>query len=79
MKENLPERLGRSIFWSATKDLPGETDVQAIKELYEELNAFYGYEQETKMASLICAEWLQTSLAKQRVGPATEVNVGGKR
>ena len=53
--------------------------MQAIKELYEELNAFYGYEQETKMASLICAEWLQTSLAKQRVGPATEVNVGGKK
>ena len=31
------------------------------------------------LASLICTEWLQTSVAKKGVGPDTEVSVGGKK
>ena len=47
--------------------------MQALKELYEELIAFYAYEQESKMASLTCTRWLQASLPG--VGHDAEVNL----
>ena len=57
--------------------LTGETDVQALKELYEELIAFYGYEQESKMAALTCTKWLEASLPG--VERDAEISLGGKQ
>ena len=53
-----------------------ETSMQALRELHDELVDLYGYEEETKMASMKLQSWLEEILANSSAGLDSVTTLG---